>query len=202
LTASPATTVVTVNIIAISNLNAINSGPTTSGQTTYLTATADGSNIGYTWDFGDGSTNSGATVSHNYAQPGLYSAMVTATNGAGSITATTTVSITPIVVSCTPLSYITVTGSITGMIDTLQPFTATVAPLTATLPMTVTWQAAGQQSVVTQTTLYTSFISYAWPVIGQRVITATAANGCSEVNATMVIAIQREYRFYMPMILR
>jgi len=39
--------------------------------------------VGYDWDFGDGSTASGATVSHTYAQAGSYTATLTVTDSRG-----------------------------------------------------------------------------------------------------------------------
>ncbi len=203
-----ASTVISVSDAPITNITATNDSPTTLGQTTTLTATANGTPGAavYAWDYGDGTPGSGTgpIVSHIYPLAGTYTAVVTATNSASApgITATTTVSITPILLACTPLSDITVTGAITGLVDSLQPFTATVAPLTATLPLTYTWQADGQAVIITQTTLYTNFISYSWPVIGQPMITATAANGCSTLSTTTVIAIQREYRIYVPIVLK
>jgi PKD repeat protein len=41
----------------------------------------DGDILGYTWDFGDGTTASGATVSHTYAAPGIYTVTVTVSDG-------------------------------------------------------------------------------------------------------------------------
>ena len=80
----------------ISGLVAANDSPTVLGHATTLTATvAAGSNITYTWAFGDGGLGSGAVVSHTYPAVGVYTAVVTASNSVSSLTATTTVSITP-----------------------------------------------------------------------------------------------------------
>ncbi|TJY72355.1 PKD domain-containing protein [Arthrobacter sp. CAU 1506] len=43
----------------------------------------DGGVSGYAWDFGDGSTGSGKTVSHRYAQAGTYEAVLTVTDDLG-----------------------------------------------------------------------------------------------------------------------
>ena len=48
----------------------------------------------YQWQFGDGAGASGKTVQHTYAHAGTYTARVTASTGAGTDTATTTVKIT------------------------------------------------------------------------------------------------------------
>jgi hypothetical protein len=47
----------------------------------------------YTWDFGDGSTGTGASVTHAFINPGTYSAKVTITNSV-SLSVTGTVSVT------------------------------------------------------------------------------------------------------------
>lgn len=44
---------------------------------------------GTSWNFGDGSTGSGAQVSHTYAQPGTYTVTVTATDALGNQTTNT-----------------------------------------------------------------------------------------------------------------
>jgi hypothetical protein len=89
-----ATTNVTVTDVAISDLQAGSNGPTNLGNTTTLTATiADGTNVTYAWDFGDGATGSGAPVAHTYQATGTYTAVVTASNSAGSITATAVVEV-------------------------------------------------------------------------------------------------------------
>ncbi|MCW5840998.1 MAG: PKD domain-containing protein [Caldilinea sp.] len=85
---------VTVNDVAVSNLTATSNGPTTLGAQTTLSASANGSNIVYQWDLGDGNTAGGSTLTHTYAAAGTYTAKVTATNGAGSQSATVVVTVT------------------------------------------------------------------------------------------------------------
>ena len=85
---------VTVNDVPVSNLSAGSNGPTTLGAQTTLSASANGSNIVYQWDLGDGNTANGSTLTHAYAAAGTYTAKVTASNGAGSQTASVVVSVT------------------------------------------------------------------------------------------------------------
>lgn len=78
----------------ITNLAAINDGPTRLGSTTTFTATVQtGSNVTYTWSFGDGATDSGQLVTHTYLAPGSFTATVTATNEYNSESAQTTLSV-------------------------------------------------------------------------------------------------------------
>jgi PKD repeat protein len=53
----------------------------------------DGTIVGYAWDFGDGSTGSGATPSHSYSIAGIYTVKLNVTDNSGS-TAVSTQSIT------------------------------------------------------------------------------------------------------------
>ena len=64
------------------------------GEPTILMASVSGgSQVVYTWDFGDGTTGMGAVVSHTYPAINVYTVTVTATNVLGMATATTTVTI-------------------------------------------------------------------------------------------------------------
>jgi uncharacterized repeat protein (TIGR01451 family) len=88
------TTVVTISDVPISGLIAVNDSPTLLGDSTSLTATITaGSNVTYTWAFGDGSGGSGAQVTHTYPATGTYTALVTASNRLGIMTATTVVTV-------------------------------------------------------------------------------------------------------------
>jgi hypothetical protein len=82
---------------AIAGLVATNDGPTLLGDLTALTATITaGSNVSYTWTFGDDTAGSGAVVTHTYPAAGVYMAVVTASNSVSVLTATTTVTVSPL----------------------------------------------------------------------------------------------------------
>jgi uncharacterized repeat protein (TIGR01451 family) len=85
--------VVTIVVEPITGLSASNNSPTTVGNPTNLMATTmTGSDVIYSWDFGDGGMGSGQNTSHTYTMVGQYTAVVTATNPLGFATATTFVS--------------------------------------------------------------------------------------------------------------
>jgi uncharacterized repeat protein (TIGR01451 family) len=78
----------------VADLIATNDSPTRLGQATTLTATVtEGSNVTYTWAFGDGETGRGAVVSHTYPSVDICTAVVTASNSVSELTATTTINI-------------------------------------------------------------------------------------------------------------
>jgi uncharacterized repeat protein (TIGR01451 family) len=84
--------------VSIAGLVAGNDGPTFLGSPTLLSASVTaGSNVVYTWAFGDGTTGSGSSVSHVYPAVGSYVATVTARNLVSQVAATTTVTIKPAV---------------------------------------------------------------------------------------------------------
>ena len=80
--------------IPISGLSVTNSSPTMVSKATLFTATlTTGSGVRYQWNFGDGSGRDGSSsaVSHTYGKAGNYTAIVTATNSLGSMSAATSV---------------------------------------------------------------------------------------------------------------
>jgi PKD repeat protein len=89
------TTVVTITDVPIAGLAITSSSPTPLGSVTSFTVTITaGTNVTYTWSFGDGSTGSGPLVSHTYPATGTYTVIVTATNSVSVMTATIQVLIT------------------------------------------------------------------------------------------------------------
>jgi PKD repeat protein len=89
-----ATTTVSITDAPVAGLAASNDSPTLLGSVTTLTATiTGGSNVTYTWGFGDGAYGRGEVVLHTYPDVGDYTAIVTASNSINEVTATTTIRI-------------------------------------------------------------------------------------------------------------
>lgn len=78
----------------IIKIAATNTSPTIANQPTELNAAmSDCNGATYTWDFGDGTVGSGATVSHVYTPTGVYTAVVTAAMLTATVTTTTLVQV-------------------------------------------------------------------------------------------------------------
>jgi PKD repeat protein len=90
----------------ITGLTVTNDGPkVVSDPISFTTSISGGTEISYTWDFGDGSAGSGITTTHPYTQAGVYTATVLATNATNSLSATTTVYVGDAVVAVTDNQY-------------------------------------------------------------------------------------------------
>ncbi len=171
-----ASTLVTITDVPIADLTAINDSPTTLGEVTTLAATvAAGTNVIYTWDFGDGTSGDGATVTHTYPDIGLYTSTVTATNSVGSQTASTLVTITD-----APITGLTAVNDSPTTLGEVTTFTATVAAGTNVI---YTWDfgdgTTGSGAVETHT--YTT--------AGDFIATVTASNGVSTTSTTTPVTI-------------
>jgi len=93
----------------------------------------NGSVVGYSWSFGDGTTATGAAVTHTYAQDGTYSVQLTVVDGDGLtdtlVTTATVANVAPTVgafagAALLPGEVYTATGSFTD--PGADPWTATV----------------------------------------------------------------------------
>jgi len=161
----------------IVGLAADNDSPTPLGAPTHLTATVvSGTNIVYTWALGDGATGSGATTAHTYAQMGAYTAVVTASNDLGTLTATTRVTITaaPIVGLAAWNDSPTALGAPTHL-------TATVAGGT---DVAYAW-AFGDGAVGSGATT-----AHTYPAAGRFTATVTATNAVSWQTAATVVRVE------------
>lgn len=163
--------------IPISGLVATNNSPVPAGEPVTLTATTiTGNNLHFAWDFGDGQTGGGSSISHSYAEPGPYTAVVTASNSIGFVTATTTIFFQE--------------EAIAGLVATNNSPTALGQPTTLTANVTngsnvvYTWDfgdgAAGAGAAV----------QHVYPDTGLYTATVTATNPLNQATAATTIQVE------------
>ena len=145
--------------IPITGFQAQSSAPTTLGQATTFTASATmGSNIVYSWDFGDGAaTITGSTVSHMYASSGVFTTLVTASNGSGLQVITLPITITNV----QPVANTDVDQLVNVSQSVMLSGTTSYDPDGHT-PLTYGWLQAGG-SVVTLSAANTSLATFSAP---------------------------------------
>lgn len=86
---------------------------------------------------------------------------------------------------CYAAASVTIGGATQGVTGTQYAFNASILPVTATLPITYTWQATGQSAVSGPQ----SAVTYTWATTGTKTITVTASNCDSSVADTHQIVI-------------
>jgi PKD repeat protein len=172
----------------IEGLTATSTSPDALGEPTTLTASVTGgTNIVYTWDFGDGDTGDGAITDHVYPAVGTYEATVIAANSTYSDTATTTV---------------VIEEGVTGLIATndsptpVGSVTTFTASVTGGLNVSYTWDfgdgATGSGQVVT----------HMYDAPGSYTAMVTATNPVSSAEAETVAEVVGSLRFYLPFVTR
>jgi len=173
----------------IAGLEAFNDSPTPLGSSTTLTATITaGSNVSFTWAFGDGEGGDGGVLTHTYRAVGTYSALVTAGNSVSTLMATTTVTIDE------PIAGLEAFNDSPTMLGSPTTLTAT---FTAGSNVSFTWAFGdgtfGSGAVLTHT--YPAALTYTTLV--------TASNSVSTMTATTVVTItEPTYYIYLPLVLR
>ncbi len=80
--------------------------------------------------------------------------------------------VSPDAILAGPIASVTIDGPVSGVVNAGYTFTATVTPVTATLPVTYTWQATDQVTQVSQVNM----VKYSWLMAGTKTITVTAVN--------------------------
>jgi CSLREA domain-containing protein len=95
---------------------------------------------------------------------------------------------------------VTITGSNESIVGYVTYFTATVEPISTTLPLEYVWKASGHPPI-TETMGLTDTVGWAWEVPGTQVITVTASNLAGSVMDTHVITITAPlYDIYLPLV--
>ena len=99
-------------------------------------ASSTGSIASYKWDFGDGSTATGATATHSYSAAGIYTAQLTITDAAGlTSTASATVNVSAATVAATPPTAVVSSSAAAGAAPLSVSFNGTGS--TAAAPATI-----------------------------------------------------------------
>jgi hypothetical protein len=130
----------------------------------------------------------GATAAYSWTLPGSYTLAVTATNPCSEVSGAFTVAV------CQPVEAVTVEGPATLGVGETGTYTAAYAPLTATPPVTLTWE----DGTVGATAVYS------WTLPGTYTLTVTATNPCGEAVGRFPVEVSAEvkYRIYLPLLLR
>ena len=161
--------------VPITGLSAINDSPTALGDMTALTATiATGTNVAYTWDLGDGDSDMGAAVGHEYLAVGTYTATVTATNSLGYTVTTTLVTVEEAIAR---LSAINDSPNELGETTTL---TATIA---AGTNVTYAWDLGDGDTGVG------AVVAHIYPAVGAYTATVTATNSVGYASTTTLVQV-------------
>jgi hypothetical protein len=142
--------------------------------------------ITLTWD--NGAT--GPTAAYSWTTTGTYSLAVTATNGCGQ--AQDSFSVT---VFCQAIEGLDVSGPLTLQVDQVGTFRASPQPITASLPLTYSWDngATGASA------------SYSWPATGTYTLTVSGTNVCGGVQVTsrqVDVLAEWPHSAYLPLIQR
>ncbi|MDY7077970.1 MAG: S8 family serine peptidase [Chloroflexota bacterium] len=87
-----------------------------------------------------------------------------------------------------PPAEVSISGPVEGLVLAAHTFIASAGPVTATQPITFTWQATGQAPVA-HTGGLSDTVTFAWPISGTQGITVTVTNAGGAVSGTHVITI-------------
>ena len=138
----------------------------------------NGDSLTYSWDFGDGQSASGVTVSHLYDTVGVYSVVLTVSDGSKQDTAERTVTVT----DGQPISAFTIDNEL-GVL----PFTINVDASASVDPtggvLTYDWDFGNGETADTMNA------SATYTAVGNYVVTLTVSNSNGTAVATKTITV-------------
>jgi len=161
--------------------------------------------VTYTWQATDQSPRSHPdlgltdTVTFTWNTPGTKTIEITATNADGTLTNTYQVDI-----RYAAPAHVEVTGPVSGTVDNAYTFNAAVSPITATQPITYTWQATDQASVAHTGAGLDDSVNFTWGITGTKTITVTATNAGGAVTNSYSVTIHEasQRTVYLPLVIR
>lgn len=118
-----------------------------------------------------------------WSRSGTMTVEVTATNSTNIVHGSTTIEIIE------PAEEVVIEGLDYGVVGAGSIYTATIQPVTATLPILYVWQAS-EQETVTKTGGIMDTMLFTWNDVGSKTITVTASNPGSVVTDTFTVLVQ------------
>jgi PKD repeat protein len=150
--------------------------PNINGSTVSLSNTSTNA-TSYSWNFGDGTTNTGANPTHTYIADGIYTITLTAANNCGTAVSTATV-----VIQTPPNAGFSVTSN-TGC----APLTATFTNTSSSNATDFLWQFPGGEP--SSSTQPNPTVVYATPGIYNAVLTASNGVGSTTATQTNIVVV-------------
>ena len=133
----------------------------------------------FSWEFGDGDTSSGDSVTHVFTVEGTHTVAVLAANDAGTSTAQIQVTVVPATV--VPLAHI---GALPAIIEVGD--VVTLNSLSTNGPDTEEWSFGDGQTAIGTT------VTHTWTTPGMFLVSLTATNGAGTSTATQLIEVVAE----------
>ena len=156
----------------------------------FTASISGGSNVSYTWTFGDGVSASGPTSAHTYSAMGIYTIIVTATNGLSTLTQTVQIQVNDV-----PITGLNITTTVSSPITVGAPVTFG-GQVSAGSNVTYTWSVDGMVVGSGPT------LPYSFTTPGTHTVTVTAGNGAGSQTSTTIVTVlpsgNLTRRFYMP----
>lgn len=100
-----------------------------------------------------------------------------------------------------PPSSVALSGPTGGVVNTTYSFTANTSPVSATTPLTYTWQATDQAPVI-HSNSHSDTVNFSWSISGSKTITVTVNNGATSVTSTHTINLTVADETFLPVILK
>lgn len=103
---------------------------------------------------------------------------------------------------------VTISGATEGITGTSYAFVASVTPISATTPVTYTWQADGQSPVTTASSSLTNTVNFSWGSAGSKMITVTVENGSGQVSDSHTITLAASssnsgnFKTFLPLVIK
>jgi hypothetical protein len=131
-----------------------------------------------------------ATAVYSWTEIGNYTVAVTVTNLCGQAQDTF-----PVEVFCQPVEGLSASGPLALQVDQSGTYRANIQPITASLPMTITWSDGDSGPTAV----------YNWAMTGTYTLTVTATNLCGDFQVTTLqvrVLAEWPYKAHLPLVLR